>query len=59
MALYKSSRSELILSAIEVFKALSGGILRPDIKSYSFGDIPKIHQLMEDKKNTGHYIVKM
>ncbi|MDA7705743.1 quinone oxidoreductase [Rickettsiales bacterium] len=58
MALYKSIRSELILSALEVFKALSNGILRPDIKTFSFGDIPKIHKLMEEKKNTGHYIAK-
>jgi NADPH:quinone reductase len=58
MALYKSTRSELILSALEVFKALSNGILRPDIKSFSFGDIPKIHKLMEERKNIGHYIAK-
>jgi len=58
MALYKSARSELILSALEVFKALSRGILRPDIKTFSFGDIPKIHQLMEERRNVGHYIAK-
>jgi len=56
--LYKSARSELILSALEVFKALSRGILRPDIKTFSFGDIPKIHQLMEERRNVGHYIAK-
>ena len=58
MALYKSTRSELILSAMEVFNALSNGILRPDIKIFSFQDIPKIHQLMDNKQNIGHYVVK-
>ena len=58
LALYKSVRSELILSAMEVFKALSNNILKPNIKISSFTDIPKIHQLMESKKNTGHYVVK-
>lgn len=58
MALYKSVRSELVLSAMEVFRAISNNILRPDIKSFGFADIPKIHQMMENKENSGHYIVK-
>lgn len=58
LALYKSSRAELVLSANEVFKAIEGGVLKPQIKTYSFDQIPQAHLDFESRKTVGSLVVK-
>lgn len=57
MALYKSNRIELILSADEVFAAITKGIVKPQIKTYAFKDVAKAHDDLEHRKVTGSIVL--
>jgi NADPH2:quinone reductase len=58
MSLYKANRIELVLSAAEVFAALSQKIITPKITSYNFQDAEKAHQKLESRSSTGSLILK-
>lgn len=55
---YKSIRSELVLSANELFEALNKGIVRPKITSYKFDEVAKAHNEIANRKNVGSIILK-
>ena len=57
MALYKSNRIELTLSANEVFAALTQGILKPKITTYAFKDFKKAHESLESRASTGSIVL--
>jgi NADPH2:quinone reductase len=57
MALYKSNRVELALSANEVFNALERGILKPQITSFNFKDAAQAHQALESRASTGSLVL--
>ena len=59
MALYKANRIELVLSANEVFAALTQGIIKPKITTYSFQDFAKAHQALENRTSTGSIVLKI
>ena len=59
LALYKAARVELVLAAREVFKKLEQQILRPNIKTYDFRDLPRAHQDMESRLSTGSLVLKL
>jgi len=59
LALYKAKRIELVLSANEVFNAIATGILKPNITTYQFNDIPKAHLDLESRKTVGTLVVKV
>lgn len=57
MALYKANRTELVLSANEVFAAVEKGVLKPKITSYAFKDFEKAHKDLESRATTGSIIL--
>ncbi len=59
MALYKSNRIELTLSANEVFKSIEKGIIRPQITSFNFNDVAKAHKLLESGNSIGSIVLKI
>jgi NADPH2:quinone reductase len=59
LALYKAKRIELILSANEVFNAILKGILKPNITTYKFDQIPQAHLDLESRKTVGSLVVKV
>ncbi len=59
LALYKAKRIELILSANEVFNAVEKGILKPNITTYQFSQIPQAHLDLESRKTTGALVIKV
>ena len=59
MALYKSNRIELNLSANEVFAAITKEILKPQITTYDFKDVAKAHQALESRATTGSIVLTL
>ncbi|MFT5702917.1 MAG: NADPH2:quinone reductase [Rickettsiales bacterium] len=59
LALYKSKRVELVLAANEVFKSIEKGILKPNITTYQFNDIPRAHVDLENRSTTGSLVIKI
>ncbi|NBV06206.1 MAG: quinone oxidoreductase [Proteobacteria bacterium] len=59
MALYKANRIELVLSANEVFAALTQGIIKSKITTYAFQDFAKAHQALENRTSTGSIVLKI
>lgn len=59
MALYKSNRIELVLSAKEVFAAVEKGIIRPQITTYNFTDVVKAHKDLESGNTVGSLVLKV
>lgn len=59
MALYKSNRIELALSASEVFSAIEKGIIKPTITTYGFADVKKAHNDLESGKTMGSLVLKI
>ncbi len=59
LALYKSNRVELTLSAREVFAAVTQGILKPKITTFNFSDVQKAHQAMENREIIGSCILTL
>ena len=57
MALYKANRTELVLSANEVFAAVEKGVLKPKITSYAFKDFEKALKDLESRATTGSIIL--
>jgi NADPH2:quinone reductase len=57
MALYKSNRIELTLSASEVFAAVKKNVLRPQITTYAFKDFAKAHKDLESRATTGSLVL--
>ncbi len=57
MALYKSNRVELTLSANEVLTAVEKSIIKPKITTYDFNNIVKAHMDLESRKTTGSLIL--
>lgn len=57
LALYKANRCELTLSANEVFVAIEKNILTPQIKTYPFKDLPKVHKLLENRGTAGSLVL--
>lgn len=58
MALYKANRIELVLSANEVFAALTQGVIKPQITTYDFKDAAKAHQAIESRSSIGSLVLK-
>ena len=58
LAMYKSNRMELVLSADEVFSCLLKGIVRPKITTYNFAEAAKAHQDLESRNTTGSLVLK-
>lgn len=56
MALYKSNRIELALSANEVFFAIAKGVITPKITQYKFSDIEKAHHDLESRTTIGSLV---
>jgi NADPH2:quinone reductase len=59
MALYKSNRIELTLSANEVFDKIIKGILKPQITTYNFADVAKAHQALESRSSVGSIVLTL
>jgi NADPH2:quinone reductase len=59
LAFYKSRRPELVLSAGEIFALISKGVLKPNITTYSFDQIPQAHLDLESRKTTGSLVIKL
>jgi NADPH:quinone reductase len=57
LALYKANRIELVLSANEVFGAISKGILKPKITVQPFSEIVNIHQKLEARHTVGSIVL--
>ena len=57
MALYKSNRAELALSANEVLTAVERSIIKPKITTYDFSNIVKAHMDLESRKTTGSLVL--
>ncbi len=57
MAMYKSERIELALSASEVFAAVEKGVVKPKITTYDFKDIAKAHEDLESRKTMGSLVL--
>lgn len=57
LALYKANRAELTLSANEVFAAVEKNVLTPQIKTYPFKDLPKVHKLLENRGTAGSQVL--
>lgn len=58
LMLYKATKQELILSALEVFKMLDDKVLRPSIfKSYTLEQAAQAHADIESRKTTGSVIL--
>lgn len=57
---YKRSRLELALTAMEVFEVVRRGHIKVDVgRVYSFQDIEKAHSDLENRKLSGHCIIRM
>lgn len=59
MALYKSNRVELALSAEEVFIAVGKGIIKPQITTFAFKDVAKAHEALESRATTGSIVLTL
>ena len=59
LALYKAKRMELVLSANEVLRAVENGILKPNITTYNFDQIPQAHLDLESRNTSGSLVVKL
>ena len=59
MALYKSNKIELSLSAAEVFAAITKGIVKPKITTFDFQDVDKAHKALESGNTMGSLILKI
>lgn len=59
LALYKANRAELVLSAAEVFAAISQGVLKPQITSYPFKDAALAHNALESRASTGSLVLTL
>jgi NADPH2:quinone reductase len=59
MALYKSNRIELTLSANEVFAVIEKGIIKPQITKYAFQDVAKAHHDLENRTTTGSIVLTL
>ncbi len=59
MALYKSNRVELALSAEEVFIAVGKGIIKPQITAFAFKDVAKAHEALESRATTGSIVLTL
>jgi NADPH2:quinone reductase len=57
MALYKSNRIELTLSAAEVFAAMEKGIIKPQVRTFAFKDVAKAHELLESGNSVGSVVL--
>ncbi len=57
MALYKSNRAELTMSAKEVFGAIRAGVIKPKITNYAFKDVAKAHKDLESRSTTGSLVL--
>ncbi len=57
MASYKANRSELALSANEVFLAVEKGIVKPHVTEYKFKDVDKAHHDLEERKTKGSLVL--
>ncbi len=57
LALYKSNRIELSLSADEVFSAVEKGIVKPQIKTYAFKDVDRAHKDLEGCNSMGSLVL--
>jgi len=59
LELYMANRYELILSAANVFEALSKGIIMPNISKYGLEGIPQAHTDLESGNTTGSLVVNV
>jgi NADPH:quinone reductase len=57
LALYKSRRAELVMSANEVFSKISQGVLKPSITTYKFTDLASAHQKLESRTSSGSIVL--
>lgn len=58
LMLYKGTKQELVLSAIEVFQLLQDRVLRPNIyKTYALEDVAQAHADLESRKTTGSIVL--
>lgn len=57
LALYKSQRPELVMSANEVFTKIEKGILKPAITTYPLADLAKAHQKLESRASSGSIVL--
>jgi NADPH2:quinone reductase len=58
LMLYKASRQELVLSAIEVFRKIEQGVLKVNIgQTFPLEDAAKAHAAIEARKTTGSTIL--
>ena len=58
MAMYKANRIELVLSADEVFAALTKKIITPKITTYDFKNAAQAHKDLESRNTTGSLVLK-
>jgi NADPH2:quinone reductase len=58
MAMYKANRIELVLSADEVFAALTKKILTPKITTYDFKNVAQAHKDLESRNTMGSLVLK-
>ena len=59
LAMYKAKRIELVLSANEVLKSVESGILKPNITTYQFDQIPQAHLDLESRATVGSLVIKV
>jgi NADPH2:quinone reductase len=58
LMLYKSTRAELVLSAVEIFQKMSEGVLRPSIcNTYPLEQAGLAHSNIEARKTTGSTVL--
>lgn len=58
LMLYKASRQELVLSAIEIFKMMADGVIKANISNkFSLEDVAKAHAKIEARQTTGSTIL--
>ncbi|MFM7620604.1 MAG: quinone oxidoreductase family protein [Alphaproteobacteria bacterium] len=57
MAMYKSPRAELAVSADEVFAGVIKGIFRLQTTEFAFKDVAKAHKALENRETTGSLVL--
>jgi NADPH2:quinone reductase len=57
LSIYKANRIELVLAANNMFELIKQGAIKPRINTYQFSELPKIHEIIEQRQSIGSHVV--
>jgi NADPH2:quinone reductase len=58
LSIYKGNKAELALSADFLFKQIKDRVITPQYTAITFDNIPKAHEMLNNRKSTGSIIAK-